>query len=60
MGVRDVGYWWLGATIWAQDEQSSGLWYATSSHQSGIASENIDIDMMGRRILVEMMPQAVT
>ncbi len=51
----------LGATIWAQDEQSSVVYGMPQAvTKAGIASENIDIDMMGRRILVEMMPQAVT
>ena len=51
----------LGATIWAQYEQSSVVYGMPQAvTKAGIASENIDIDMMGRRILVEMMPQAVT
>lgn len=47
----------LGATIWAQDEKSSVVYGMPQAvTKAGIASENIDIDVMGRRIMVEMLP----
>ncbi len=46
-----------GATIWAQDADSCVVYGMPQAvTKAGIVSENIDIDMMGRRILVEMMP----
>lgn len=46
-----------GATIWAQDADSCVVYGMPQAvTKAGIVSENIDIDIMGRRILVEMMP----